>query len=456
MGTTAEKLKRVLATKNAIREAIRAKGGEVFDEDSFYSYAEKIEALKGGEGGDFIYAKNLTGKEPEAGEKVLLSMNNTANGVFSDEIQRYNITTFFCFDDDVIVAIDQFRYNDTLWRKYQWDEEASAYVLTASANLGVYPNLSFPFFFDKEGRCYFHQANTANLSVVDYHNGVVLSSGTAYFEIGNDLVYECGTGVIYNKDKSLSFATGFGSFANNQKMLQVFENTLVLSTTNQVMYVDFSNFPECVTQTITSPVTGALNYGLTGKDIGDYFVLFSGGMVLFLRRTEEGFETEFSRVCYANPYFNHKDGVVSGYDSGKGELFAYRFDFETKVWNDIILPEDVVYQAGYLPGKTYTQFVTNKTGSAMAFYKQTDGSNDVRAWYKLYKTVYGIGKPVFRECDRVYFGKDTSLTGFVTGVVDGEGNYEVKTALPEVVDITLSVLPDVDEEQCVIERTKIQ
>ena len=45
MGTTAEKLNKLLDTKTAIKEAIIAKGQTVSDTDTFASYAEKIEAI---------------------------------------------------------------------------------------------------------------------------------------------------------------------------------------------------------------------------------------------------------------------------------------------------------------------------------------------------------------------------------------------------------------------------
>ena len=48
MGTIADKLRRLLATKNAIKAAIIGKGQPVADADPFSSYAGKIEAIQAG------------------------------------------------------------------------------------------------------------------------------------------------------------------------------------------------------------------------------------------------------------------------------------------------------------------------------------------------------------------------------------------------------------------------
>ena len=45
MGTTADKLNRLLETKAAIKTAIIGKGQSVSDTDTFASYADKIEAI---------------------------------------------------------------------------------------------------------------------------------------------------------------------------------------------------------------------------------------------------------------------------------------------------------------------------------------------------------------------------------------------------------------------------
>ena len=48
MGTINEKLNYLLQTKENIKQAIKGKGVEITDSDSFRSYAEKIETIKAG------------------------------------------------------------------------------------------------------------------------------------------------------------------------------------------------------------------------------------------------------------------------------------------------------------------------------------------------------------------------------------------------------------------------
>ena len=56
MGTTVEKLNKVLETKEAIRTAINNKGGTLTESDTFSSYANAIESIQTG-GGDNKLAK---------------------------------------------------------------------------------------------------------------------------------------------------------------------------------------------------------------------------------------------------------------------------------------------------------------------------------------------------------------------------------------------------------------
>ena len=48
MGTTVEKLTKVLETKEAIRAAINSKGGTLTETDTFASYPSAIDSLSGG------------------------------------------------------------------------------------------------------------------------------------------------------------------------------------------------------------------------------------------------------------------------------------------------------------------------------------------------------------------------------------------------------------------------
>lgn len=48
MGTTVEKLTKVLETKEAIRTAINSKGGTLTETDTFASYPSAIDSLSGG------------------------------------------------------------------------------------------------------------------------------------------------------------------------------------------------------------------------------------------------------------------------------------------------------------------------------------------------------------------------------------------------------------------------
>ena len=48
MGTTADKLNKLVETKAAIKTAITNKGVEISDTDTFFSYASKIDSISSG------------------------------------------------------------------------------------------------------------------------------------------------------------------------------------------------------------------------------------------------------------------------------------------------------------------------------------------------------------------------------------------------------------------------
>lgn len=60
MGTTGEKLQKILDTKLAIKEAIKAKGITIEDDDPFASYADKISTISGSGGTTTINMSNKT------------------------------------------------------------------------------------------------------------------------------------------------------------------------------------------------------------------------------------------------------------------------------------------------------------------------------------------------------------------------------------------------------------
>lgn len=59
MGTVVEKIQYINGTKEAIKKAIKGKGVEILDTDTFRSYAEKIESIGGGSGSDTFEAQLL-------------------------------------------------------------------------------------------------------------------------------------------------------------------------------------------------------------------------------------------------------------------------------------------------------------------------------------------------------------------------------------------------------------
>ena len=70
MSTTADKLNKLLETKQAIKTAIINKGVKVSESDTFRSYADKINNISSGGSGDVIQAINNTGSIVNVDDRV--------------------------------------------------------------------------------------------------------------------------------------------------------------------------------------------------------------------------------------------------------------------------------------------------------------------------------------------------------------------------------------------------
>ena len=75
MGTINEKLNYLLQTKENIKQAIKGKGVEIADSDSFRSYAEKIGTIKAG--GDEILIDAPTTFVLPVASATLITSNET-------------------------------------------------------------------------------------------------------------------------------------------------------------------------------------------------------------------------------------------------------------------------------------------------------------------------------------------------------------------------------------------
>ena len=73
MGTINEKLNYLLQTKENIKQAIKEKGVEITDSDSFRSYAEKIGTIKAG--GDEILISTPTAFALPVASATLITSN---------------------------------------------------------------------------------------------------------------------------------------------------------------------------------------------------------------------------------------------------------------------------------------------------------------------------------------------------------------------------------------------
>lgn len=107
MGTTAQKLNKILETKEAIRTAINNKGGTLTTTDTFASYPSAIDSLPSGGGGSLKTLLDATKSSAylfsyysETSVDGLISYNDTSN------VKNMNRMFYQCFNLTTIPQLD--------------------------------------------------------------------------------------------------------------------------------------------------------------------------------------------------------------------------------------------------------------------------------------------------------------------------------------------------------------
>lgn len=151
MGTVVEKIQYIEGTKEAIKKAIKNKGVDVSDTDTFRSYAEKIKEIGSGGGGggsDTFEARNDLGvTEIAEGTKVLvqpLGLQSSLEEKFSDSSQKQNWGGLCLYPSVQTMLMCDIAYSYGGCGLYSWNkEDGLSEIYTATANLGDYSDTMY-------------------------------------------------------------------------------------------------------------------------------------------------------------------------------------------------------------------------------------------------------------------------------------------------------------------------
>jgi surface protein len=129
MGTTVEKLTKILQTKEAIRTAINNKGGTLTESDTFSSYSTAINNIQTGGGDNPMqeYVNNNGGDGIPSCDHLLYrylgkSVDNVLNGLDTSSVTIMSYMFQYC---ENLVSIPKFNTSKVTDMRYMFDECSS-------------------------------------------------------------------------------------------------------------------------------------------------------------------------------------------------------------------------------------------------------------------------------------------------------------------------------------------
>jgi hypothetical protein len=445
--STADKLSYLAQTKTAIKDAIVEKGVAISSSDTFRSYADKIRIIPTGGGGsgggaDKVFVENKSGVEYSKGDKVLVNFINVDGIDVGDTFDQHNY-----FHPSWVLHDGTIKLNDSTFQKgYNIVYTPNGFSETSYPQSG-FRGVGYPYRF--EGDYFITQSpvSTGKYSIQNIKTGETTSYED--FPLTDNILWDFDKGLLYNSDKSQSYDTGLGNATNTQKMLQPFGNIIVYTYLTEVHFIDVSDFPNCTKKIYKLPMSFETNRGVTGTNVGDYYIGAYKGTYHLLRFNGSGYEYDKMIVTKSNTYdFINLSDKIFGFVETDGTPVAYCL--ENGEMKKLDIPIDVLNTIKADTSlDTYNRqgFSFNKDFSVVSWdWSLGNYINYSRyAYIKDGASIY-ISNPISDN-----FNYNSSFTGYATGEVDALGRLEVEMCLPEKVELTVITNVDVNDNDIVFE-----
>ena len=394
-----------------------------------------------------IYAKNTTGKEISAGEKVLITVGATS--VSEEFSQTYSTDLNYppIYYDNGKVQVggsnNTNNYKLLVYENDTWNETGT----TAHSDNGI----------------------------INYNHGVISLSRAPYPTGNADILYDG-----YNKITIPNNGIYLGKYKDKEYMYSRYNASLNIynSSTNTKGSELYFGVPVCTTafrdeDIICCPATTMVRFFKIADDgsvsviseqsVTNFTALYTTGLKtgeyilttndtwdnsnqlgqnqvqrgLIMYQIGENYTLNKVTVpCLER--FEYKTSIIS-YDSRSNLLCVgtmegiYLFKYENQIWKEIALNIDTsTHNAKYC-----YRGATSPDGSHLVVQFTTTDNTCKTIIYSIESTE-NIIVPKYSR----YFTSDNSFTGFATGTKTADNNYEVSAILPDILTLTINVTPE--------------
>ena len=422
--------------------SVETMGGTLPEVKNLTNLPAAIESIPqggGGSGGDLIFAENRLGRTPIQDEKVLLTTNTNSAISYTGNLGQDTVYSRLRIYDDICYNVNSangystaYTYQNGAWTNYRthdmvaWDSR-------------------FSFIFN-DGVWYQIHINSSNFDKYDEKVGAYIANNLPFLQINDSLKIKGSDGKIYSNDETQSYDTGMGNIGNTKKLFQLVNNILICFLANGTLkFIDITNFPNCSETIYNLPHNDTYFLGVSGTNINDFAITLNSNTLVINKLTSNGYE-EYKVIDILSNYSIYFDINVNRIVGIQANYYPFILQLSNNSVATLEIPAEVretfkqdITSSGY--NITTTRFFDANAYLTYFGWSWSTGSYDNFSRFCAMGAdgIWYITEPTVENYQNV-----GSFTGFVTGNKDENNRYEIKTVLPDKVDVTLNITPDPD------------
>lgn len=456
--TVSNEIQRIKQNIASVYTVAEEKGATLPETKNLNNLPDTIRSISTGgssEGVDKVWAINTTDRELVKGDRVLLQLDGHGD-VISQTLQDTSGASY-----PPLTSISKNgQVCGTGGKMYVWNQDNREFVVSPADSTSLEQN--YCFVDETKYVCTDWGTRTAG---VGFFGNVRPTFNTNPIELSKDFSLDNTTATLYKKGVEEGFVIPSYSKDNYTSTLRGFRfygNNLYILYGNKPCYlkkIDLSDFPNCTCKDFTLPTIDGYGIGRIAAFWGDneveYVTINNETSLVILRYNEEIDDFEsfdvYTKLSKTYAYMNPFTGILSFSDAN---LTPYIFVFDENKFNLIDINVNLSF---LLP--TYITYGMNVTTNsnvnticvAVYYSKSSSSSNPIQLILikRLPTEMY------ITSVDKNNYTSLTSVTGVITGNKTSDNRYEVETILPDMVNVTLNVTPDVNlDTELVINRTK--